>query len=126
MCPPLSELAGENEEVMSRWTPLLNSGLRTGEELCQAWEKLQVKGRRMVEYLGEEEELGGTLGTPVEGVGEGNTDGSTRMQVISQLEGLKLKVMVKSLEEHGDRMARPVWSWPNRDKLTKGCLKKMQ
>lgn len=71
----------------------------------------------MVEYLGEEE-LEGTLGKPVEGIGEGSTSGATRMGIVSQLEGLKLKVMVKSLEQVEDREARPVWSWPNRDKMT--------
>ena len=87
-------------------------------ELREAWHTLQTRAANMVEYLGEEEELGGALGVQVEGVGEGSTDGSTRMAIVAQLEGLKLKVLVKSLDEEEDRKARPVWSWPNRDKLT--------
>ena len=55
MCPPLTELGGEEQGVDSRWLPLLDSGLRTGEELRKAWEKLQGQGARMVDYLGEEE-----------------------------------------------------------------------
>jgi hypothetical protein len=44
------------------------------------------------------------------------------MAITEQMEGLKLKVLVKSLEEQEDRRARPVWSWPNRDKLTTSWL----
>ena len=70
----------------------------------------------MVDYL--REELEGTLGKPVEGIGEGSTSGATRMGIVAQLEGLKLKVMVKSMEQVEYREARPVWSWTNRDKMT--------
>ena len=101
----------------NRRLPLMDSCLRTGEELGQAWEKLQRHGARMVDYLGEEE-LEWTLGKPVEGIGEASTSGATRMGIVSQLAGLKLKVMVKSLEQEEEREARPVWSWPNRDKMT--------
>ena len=47
------------------------------------------------------------MGKPVEGIGEGSISGATRMGIVSQLEGLKLKVMVKSLEQVEDREARP-------------------
>ena len=122
ICQPLSHLVGEQGEVMARWQPLLDSGLRTGVELHQAWEALQTRAGRMVDYLEEEEELEGGLKVPVEGVGEGSTDGSTRMIITAQMESLKLKVLVKSLEQQEDRKARPVWSWPNRDKLTTSWL----
>ena len=104
------------------WYQGLDSGLRTGVELRQAWEALQTRAGRMVDYLQEEEELEGGVQVPVEGVGEGSTDGSTRMIITAQMESLKLKVLVKSLEQQEDRKARPVWSWPNRDKLTTSWL----
>ena len=103
MCPQLAELGGDEQGVE---TPRLRPEDRTGQELRQAWEKLQGQGARMVDCLGEEE-LEGTLGKPVEGIGEGSISGATRIGIVSQLEGLKLKVMVKSLEQVEDREARP-------------------
>ena len=38
------------------------------------------------------------------------------------MEKLRLKVLIKSLDQQEDRTARPVWSWPNRDKLTTSWL----
>ena len=44
------------------------------------------------------------------------------MEVVRQLENLRLRCMVKSLTEQPDKLARPVWSWANRDKLTNAWL----
>ena len=50
------------------------------------------------------------------------------MAITSQLEELKLKVLVESLTRRASsrdkavREARPVWAWPNRDKLTTAWL----
>ena len=44
---------------MARWQPLLDSGLRTGVELREAWGRLTEEAARMLEYLGKEEEVGG-------------------------------------------------------------------
>ena len=74
----------------------------------------------MSKYLGEE--LGGALALPVEGAGDGSTDGSTRKVVVTQLENLRHKVLTKSLKEWHVRTDRPVWSWPNRDKLSTAWL----
>ena len=71
-------------------------------------------------YLGEE--LSGALALPVEGAGDGSTDGSTRKAVVTQLENLRYRVLSKHLKEWKSRTDRPVWSWPNRDKLTTAWL----
>ena len=65
----------------------------------------------MVEYFGKEE-LEGTLGKPAKRIEEGYISSATRMGIVSQLEGLNLKVMAISMDQEEDRKARPVWSWP--------------
>lgn len=87
-----------------------------------AWQGMVSQAHSMSEYLGEE--LQGPLSVPVEGAGEGSCDGSTRMAITSQMEGLKLKVMDEYLGRKGrnKERARPVWSWPNRDKISTAWL----
>ena len=120
VCPPLADLAGPENDPFNRWQPLLDSGLRTGEELRQAWAILQQRAQGMSEYL--EEELGGPLQQPVEAMGEGSTDGSTRMQVTEQLETLTLATLKKHLETARDQKARPVCSMQQKDKLSTAWL----
>ena len=69
-----------------------------------------------------EEELGGALQQPVEAMGEGSTDGSTRMLVTEQLETLTLATLRKHLGEIADQKARPVCSMKQKDKLTTAWL----
>ena len=79
MCPLLAGLSGSEEDDLHRWRPLLESGLRTGEELRRAWDTLQHRGSQMAIYLGEEFE--GALAQHVEGAGEGSRkykNGSSR------------------------------------------------
>ena len=120
ICPPLAEVGGEGQGAGSRWSKLIENGGRTAREMQRAWLILTREAKDMSEYLGEE--LSGALAIPVEGAGDGSTDGSTRQAVVSQLENLRLKVLTKSLQYQPDRTARPVWSWPNRDKLTTSWL----
>ena len=42
---------------------------------------------------------------------------STGEKVVEQLEKLRGGVLKKAPQEYGDRRARSVWSWPERDKL---------
>ena len=58
----------------------------------------------------------------LERAGDGSTDGSTRKAVVTQLENLRHRVLSKHLKEWKSRTDRPVWSWPNRDKLTTAWL----
>ena len=120
-CLALAELVGEGGGG-DRWSKLIQSGLRTGRELVSAWETLSAGGHSMAEFLGEE--LGSPLSSQVEAVGEGSRDGSTRMAITKQVEGLRLKVMDGYLQGRRERRdkARPVWSWPQRDKLTTAWL----
>ena len=78
-------------EVASRWQTLLDSGSRTGRELAECWDTLRSEAQECCNYLGEE--LEGPLASPVEGMGEGRLDGSTRYRVTQQREGLRAKVL---------------------------------
>ena len=120
VCPPLSELSGEEEGDLQRWQPLLESGLRTGEELRQAWATLQQRAQQMSDYL--EVELTGALEVSVEGAGMGSTTGATRMAVTSQLEDLTLATFNKHLKGYRFRKARPVSLNQQKDKMTTAWL----
>ena len=69
----------------------MNSGCRTGVEFVRSWEHLQEEARECSNYTGEE--LSGHLSAPVEGVGEGSTDGSTRRKVTEEREKMKKAVL---------------------------------
>ena len=99
-----------------RWQTLLRSGSRTGREFRDCWEKLQKEGRECAAFLGEG--LDSHLAIPVEGLGEGRTDGSTRQLVTGQLEKLRSRVLSRALTLHPDQTARPVWGWPQFDKFS--------
>ena len=120
VCPPLAELSGSEEEDLHRWRPLLESGLRTGEELGQAWATLKLRAQQMADYLGEE--LDGALEVEVEGAGMGCTTGATRMAVTTQLEELTLATLTKHLEQYRERKARPVCLHQQKDKMSTAWL----
>ena len=48
--------------------------------------------------------------------------GATRKAVVEQLEKIWSCVLASNLEKHPDRRARPVMSWPERDKLSSAWL----
>ena len=56
----------------------------------------------------EQEEFSGPLSLPAAGAGLGSCSGATRMEVVRQLENLRLSCMLKSLTEQPDKLARPV------------------
>ena len=62
------------------------------------------------------------LAVEAEALGEGSTDGSTRKKVVEQREILRGSVLTKVLENYADQSARPVWAWPQMDKLSSAWL----
>ena len=64
----------------------------------------------------------GPLAIPVEGAGEGSSDGSSRRKVTTWLEDSRAALLKKGLEEHRDQTARPVWAHPQLDKLSQGWI----
>ena len=118
VCQLLLPTVGDTREaeVASRWQTLLDSGSRTGRELAECWDTLRGEAQECCDYLGEE--LEGPLASPVEGMGEGRLDGSTRYRVTQQREGLRAKVVSPALSEHHDQTARPVWVFPQFDQTS--------
>ena len=119
VCPPLQHLGagGQQEE---RWSPLLQSGCRTGRELARAWEVIQGEATEACQYLGKE--LEGRLAERLEGLGAGSTKGATRKELSREREELRKEVFDRALTLHIDQRARGVSSWKERDKLTTAFL----
>ena len=116
LCPLLAATIGDPRaaDPASRWRTLTTSGSRTGREFAASYNQLQREAEDCSLYLGEE--LEGELGVPVEGVGDGRVDGSTRALVTRQREHLRARVLSKALVEHPDQEARPTWVFPQLDK----------
>jgi hypothetical protein len=68
------------------------------------------------------EDLEGPMLATVSDAGGQSVDGSTRRAVTQQIEDLWHKVITQALEQHPDRMARPVTVFPNFDKLSRAWI----
>ena len=77
---------------------------------------MQEEVTQGAEYLGED--LDGQLAVPAMGAGQGSKTGITRKLVMEQREMMRGKLLNKCLQEYSDQQARPVWAWPQRDKLS--------
>ena len=118
ICPQLSHLVGES--ALDRWRPLIQSGCRTGNELMALWENQQHLMRQCYSFLGEEME--GPFASPVEGVGDGSVDGSSRKRLGEVREQVFARVMKRGLLLYPDQSTCPVSSWKERDKLSTAFL----
>ena len=88
LCQLLQPVLGDwTGQVDKRWQQLLQSGCRTAKEFSASWVVLQEEARECSVFLGQE--LDGHLAVPVEGVGEGSVDGSTRRKLVQQREELR-------------------------------------
>ena len=67
VCPPLDHMVGSMAET--RYTPLLASNCRTGQELRLAWERVRGEARECCDFLGRELEV--PLAVALEGLGGG-------------------------------------------------------
>ena len=114
---------GEGADPGMRWAALLESGERDGEELRAAWAALQLEARECAEYLGEEVE--GVLAVDVVGAGSGGErtgEEGIRQAITERRSKVRGSVLVRALELHPERTARPVISWRERDKLSSAWL----
>ena len=123
VCQVLTPIIGDNWQSDTRWAPLLASACRTGEELQAAWESLKLESNQCAAYLGDEPS--GALALPVEGVGDGATDGSTRRKVVQQREEQRGAVMKEALARNPDQRQQQVLCWNNRDKLATAWLQSL-
>ena len=117
------ETWGEDADEGLRWAPLLASGHKDGTELRAAWESLQLEAMEAALYLGIE--LEGPLVKTVVAAGSSSEragEGSIRQELTEQRAKVRGQVLLKALQHHAERTARPVWSWPGRDKLSSAWL----
>ena len=68
------------------------------------------------------EELSGPLTVEVESAGEGSCSGATRSKIVEAREQLMGRLLAEGLVRYPDQGARPVWSYPERDKLSSQWL----
>ena len=109
---------GEDSDPGTRWAPLLASGHPDGQELREAWAYLQQQAQEAATYLGEEVE--GALAEQVEGAGKDSNH--LRQALTEGWQQTRGRLLQKALEQHPDKLARPVWSWPQRDKHSAAWL----
>jgi len=79
-----------------------------------------VEARQAATWLGEE--VPEVLATPLEGLGDGSTSGSTRGKVVEAMECTRAKVLVKALDLVRPRSTRAAWAWRQRDKVSSAWL----
>ena len=129
-CPLLEPVAGgadvfvEASSEDDRWGTLLQSGPLLGREFRNCWEAMQQEAKEGAARLGEEEVIG-PLGKDAVSAGEGSCTGgkdSTRAKIQDQRERMMGRLLTDGLLHHPDQEARPVWSWPERDKLSSQWL----
>ena len=107
------EIWGEEGDAVHRLPPLLSSGHREGEELDAAWKRMQLEAEESARYLGEEVEgvLAGALAE-----GDFAPKCAVRQKIVERREKVRARLLLQALELHPHKEARPVWSWPERDK----------
>ena len=104
----------------SRWSTVLSSGCREGDEMRRAWEILTSEAREAAGWLGAEVEHVFTV--PLAGLGEGSVTGKTRGEVVSAREKTRALLLTKALAQYMPRKARPAWAWKQRDKISSSWL----
>ena len=106
----------EETDPMDRYTLFLESNLSAAKEFKEAWSSLQVEAREAAEWLGED--MKGPLVQEVQGAGEGSSSRDVRGSIVRERDIARKKILLKALENHHDQSWRPVWSLPERDKLS--------
>ena len=119
MCQLLEPLLGDLHKgsETNRWATLASHAqVRTGREMAAAYATLQSEARECSAFL--QEELEGPLAVPLIAFGEGCSTGHTRKLIVQQREKLRGAVLSQALQQYPDQTARPVWVFPQFDKLS--------
>ena len=111
---------GTGATLTSRWSTVLSSGCREGEEMRRAWDTLTREAREAAEWLGSDVEQ--VFSVPLAGLGEGSVSGKTRGDIVSAREKTRAQVLTKALSLYMPRKARPAWAWKQRDKISSSWL----
>ena len=115
-----AECWGSGAPTDTRWTTLLSSGCREGEELTRAWNILTKEAQEAADWLGIEVEQVFTV--PLVGIGEGSITGKTRGEIVTAREKTRAQLLSKALSMFQPRKARPVIAWKQRDKISSAWL----
>ena len=67
-------------------------------------------------------EVDGPIAAEVDSAGQGYTTGSLRTKIVEHRERINGRLLEEALTRHNNQAARPVFSWPERDKLTSQWL----
>ena len=124
-CPGLvpivggEEMFGEAATDIGRWRVLLDSGSRVAVEFASSWRVLRAEAEGAAQWLGRE--LEGPLAAEVSSAGQG-CHGSLRSTILEHRERMQGKLLEECLLHHAHQGARPVFSWPERDKLSSQWL----
>ena len=113
ICPPLEHLVGVVDGP-ARWADFLEGGSRTAREFNSSWQELRGEVAGLCTMLGKD--VTGPLAKPC--VSSGEKGKSSRASITTLREDLRHEAMVKCLEVHQDRLARPVFVYQNLDKLS--------
>ena len=81
--------------AVSRWSRVINSGIRKGAEMTKAWDKLVKEARESAEWLGSEAEHVFTV--PIAGLGESSVSGKTRGEIVTAREKTRALLLAKAL-----------------------------
>ena len=113
ICPALQEVVGRVEDP-ARWHDFLEAGSRTAREFHKSWAGLRVK-MVFLSAMSVKEMIG-----PLKKVckSSGVAGCSSRRDITTAREDLRHMAMERCLEEHRDRLARPVTVYQNLDKLS--------
>ena len=139
ICPELEDQIGNFENVSSRWTTLIGSGCRTGNEFMAAWNSMKTEAEQCSRFLNSANTLqaniidhtssieDGPLSDDVGGAGCGREDGGTRKLIVNQREELRAAVLGETLSrlKAPHNTSRPVMAWTNRDKLSTAWLQSL-
>ena len=126
ICPLLEDQIGTFENDSSRWTALMESGCRTGQEFLAAWTSMKTEAEQCSQFLGSDQ-LSSPLCEDADGAGTGSEDGGTRKLIVNQREELRAAVLGEALSRlrPPHNTSRPVLAWTNRDKLSTAWLQSL-
>ena len=110
---------GEEGDPAHQLAPFLASGSRQAVELRGSWQRMQQEADEAARFLGEVVE--GPLAGVLEGARQA-AEGPLRQAIVEKREQTRGKLLLQALDRHPDRSARPVWSWPERDKQSSAWL----
>ena len=113
ICPPLEPTIGIVDGPQ-RWADFLEGGSRTAREFNSSWQRLRGEVAELSTMLGKE--MSGPLANPC--VSSGEKGKSSRAPITTLRENLRHEAIVRCLEVHPDRLARPVFVYQNLDKLS--------